>query len=112
MKQKILLSLAVLAIVSTALLIVFGENGLNDFLRLNSHRIQLARENEAITQENARLYHQIDRLKDDPKFIESIARRELGMIMSEEIIVKPLNPIERKIDADPPGVIRDNHPKP
>ena len=112
MKQKILLSLAVLAIFFTSLLIVFGENGLNDYLRLYSHRKQLTRENEAITQENARLYRQIDRLKGDPKFIESIARRDLGMIGSEEVIVKPLNPIERMIDADSPKAVRENLPEP
>ena len=112
MKQKILLSLAMLAILSTSLLIVFGENGLNDYLRMNTHRKQLTTENEAITQENARLYRQIDRLKDDPEFIESIARRELGMIGSEEIIVKPLNPIERKSDSDHSGVTRENLQKP
>jgi len=111
-KQKILLSLAMLAILSTSLLIVFGENGLYDYLRLNIRREQLVSENEAIIQENARYYRQIERLKIDPEFIESIARRELGMIGREEIIVKPLKPIESKGDADLLGVSGDNESEP
>ena len=101
LKQKILLSLAMLAILSTSFLIVFGENGLYDHQRLNIRREQLVIENETIIQENARLYRQIERLKIDPEFIESIARRELGMIGSKEVIIKPLKPIESKGDPEP-----------
>lgn len=104
MRQKIFLSLALLVILSTSLLIVFGENGLIDHQRLDIRHEQLARENAAITQENARLYRQIERLKNDPEFIENIARRDLGMIGSTEIIVKPLKPIEIKRGVDRPAV--------
>ena len=90
LKQKILLSLAILAILSTSLLIVFGENGLGDHRRLRLRHEQLVGQNQAMTRENARLYHQIERLRNDPAFIETIARQELGMIGSREIIVKPL----------------------
>jgi len=101
-----------LAILSTSLLIVFGENGLYDYHRLNIRREQLVSENEAIIQENARLYHQLERLKTDPEFIESIARRELGMIGSKEIIVKPLKPIKSKSGVDRHRVSGDNAPEP
>jgi cell division protein FtsB len=37
------------------------------------------------------LYRSIERLKSDPAYIESIARKELGMIRKEEIIIKPGN---------------------
>jgi cell division protein FtsB len=101
LKQKIFFSLATMVILSTSLLIVFGENGLNDYNRMSIRHQQLIRDNEAITLQNARLYRQIDRLKNDPEFIESIARQELGMIGHREIIIKPITPIEDKRSAEP-----------
>ncbi len=93
MKQKVLLTAALLIIFSTLLLIVFGENGLMDRRRLQAHQRGVAAENAAIAKENARLYRQIERLKNDPAYLEAIARRELGMIGSKEVIVKPAKPI-------------------
>jgi len=92
-KQKFFLAAALMGILSTLLLIVFGENGLTDRKRLKSRYLEVLSENTAIAKENARLYRQIERLKNDPAYIESIARRELGMIGRKEVIVKPLNPV-------------------
>lgn len=92
-KQKFFLAAALMVILSTLLLIVFGENGLTDRKRLKTRYGEVVSENTAIAKENARLYRQIERLKNDPAYIESIARRELGMIGSKEVIVKPINPV-------------------
>jgi cell division protein FtsB len=35
------------------------------------------------------MYRMIERLKNDPEYIESIARKELGMIQKGEVILKP-----------------------
>jgi cell division protein FtsB len=93
-KQKVMLAAALLAMLFTLLLIVFGENGLTDRERLKVGYRQVVSETTAVAHENARLYRQIERLRSDPVYIESIARRELGMIGREEVIVKPLKPIE------------------
>ena len=92
-KQNFFLAAALMVILSTLVLIVFGENGLTDRKRLKARYRAVVSENTAIAKENARLYRQIERLKNDPAYIESIARRELGMIGSNEVIVKPLNPV-------------------
>ncbi|MGW8187558.1 MAG: FtsB family cell division protein [Desulfobacterales bacterium] len=92
-KHKFFLAVALIVILSTLLLIVFGENGLTDRKHLKSRYLEVVSENTAIAKENARLYRQIERLKNDPAFIESIARRELGMVGSNEVIVKPINPV-------------------
>jgi cell division protein FtsB len=92
-KQKFFLAAALMVILSTLLLIVFGENGLTDRKQLKSRYREVVSENTAIAKENARLYRQIERLKNDPAYIESIARSELGMIGSNEVIVKPSNPV-------------------
>ena len=100
-KQKILFTSAMLVVVSTSLLIIFGENGLNDYNRMNIRHQQLLMDNEGITLENVRLYRQINRLRTDPGFIESIARQELGMIGQRELIVKPIKKIVTKRRNEP-----------
>jgi cell division protein FtsB len=34
------------------------------------------------------MYRSVDRLQNDPAFVENIARQELGMIRSDELIFK------------------------
>jgi cell division protein FtsB len=34
------------------------------------------------------MYRSVDRLQNDPYYIENIARRELGMVRSDELIFK------------------------
>ena len=87
-RQKILLSFALIVIFSILLLIIFGDNGIADLRLLQTKRDHLIEKNEALARENVQLYHQIERLKNDPDYIESIARRELGMIGKVEVILK------------------------
>jgi len=70
------------------LLIVFGDNGISDLRLLQTKRDRLIEKNEILARENVQLYHQIERLKNDPDYIESIARRELGMIGKDDVILK------------------------
>ncbi len=68
--------------------IIFGDNGIADLRLLQTKRDHLIEKNETLARENVQLYHQIERLKNDPDYIESIARRELGMIGKDEVILK------------------------
>jgi len=88
-KQKVLLAIAILALFSLLLFIMFSDNGLADLFQLRSERDRLLQENERLKQENLTLFRTIDRLKNDPEYIESIARKELGMIRKGEVILKP-----------------------
>lgn len=87
-KQNILMSLAILALFFLFLLIIFGDKGLADLNMMKKGRDGLAEKNETLTRENIRLYHTIDRLNNDPAFIENVARQELGVIGKNEVIVK------------------------
>ena len=90
-KQKILLSLAILAIFSMLLLIVFSDNGLADLNLLKIKSESLIIKNRALTQKNLSLCREIDRLKHDTEFIENVARQELGMVGKDEVIFKLKN---------------------
>lgn len=87
-RQKILLILVVLGLFSMLFLIVEGENGLKDLSVLRNQRDRILEKKARIEQENIRLYREIDRLKNDPAYIESVARKELGMIGKNEVILK------------------------
>ena len=91
-RNKILLSFAILALFSLLLFIVFNEYGLADLRLLKQERDGLLRKNAQLEQENLSLYRQIDRLKNDLKFIESVARQELGMVGKDEVVYKLKKP--------------------
>lgn len=87
-KQKILLSVAILVLVNLLIVIVFGDNGLVDYHLLKGERDRLVQANEALSRDNLSQYREIDRLKNDLKFVENVARQELGMIGKNEVIIK------------------------
>jgi cell division protein FtsB len=95
-KQNILLSISILLLLALFFFIIVSEHGLADLRFLKKERNQLVEENKKFTRENQAISVEIDRLKHDPAYIESIARQELGMIAEDEIILKPLSSSEQK----------------
>ena len=90
-KQSVFLSIAVLALISLLFFIIFGEHGLIDLNSLKNERDQLSTKSEQLTRKNLAPSVEIDRLKHDPKYIENVARQELGMVGEDELILKPRN---------------------
>lgn len=97
-RQNILLALTILLLSSLLVFIVFGENGLVDLNRLKIERDNLLRKNEALTRENLSLYREIERLKNDPEYVENVARQELGVIGKDEVVLKTPKDRNTKID--------------
>jgi cell division protein FtsB len=87
--QGIFLSIAVVLLFSLLFFIIFGEHGFTDLNILKNEKGQLTGKNEQLTHENLSLSVEIDRLKHDPRYIENIARQELGMVGEDELILKP-----------------------
>ncbi len=79
---------AIIGFFSLLMLIVFGDKGLADLNMLKKSRDALVQKNESLLQENLSLYRSIERLKTDPYYIESIARKELGAVRKNELIFK------------------------
>jgi cell division protein FtsB len=94
-KQALMLSLAVCLILSLLFFIIFSTRGLADLNLMKKERDRIRAQNQQITQENLTLGVEIDRLNNDPTYIESVARKDLGMIGQDEIVVKPQRPPER-----------------
>ena len=97
-KHKILIGIGFVVISSFLLLIFFGDNTLLELNRLKKERNLIIKMNEELVRQNDLMYNEIERLKRDPKYIENVARQELGMIGKNEIIFK----IDNTNDADKP----------
>ena len=62
---------------------------------------RLIEKNATLTQENLFLSREIDRLKNDPKYVENVVRKELGMIGKDEVIINlKRNPAKKNQDRN------------
>ena len=87
--QSILISIAILLLAALFFFIIVSEHGLADLVFLKQERRKLVENSERLTRENLSIGIEIDRLKHDPEYIENVARKELGMIREDEVILKP-----------------------
>jgi len=88
-RQRIMLSIAGFLLAALFLFTIFSEHGLVDLNLLRQEHNLLLDNNARLTRENLSLSVEIDRLENDPDYIEDVARRELGMIRKDELILKP-----------------------
>lgn len=88
LKKNIMIVLAIITMCLMLLFIVFGENGLTDFYKLKMKKDNLSRKNDELKKENLSLYREIERLKNDPDYVEDVARKELGVIGKDEVIIQ------------------------
>ena len=65
---------------------IFGQNGLLKIGDLKKARLILTKEVIALREENDALRKEISGLKEDPFFIEKVAREELNLVRSNEIV--------------------------
>lgn len=65
---------------------IFGDNGLLKIGELKRVRMALTEEITALREENDALRNEIIGLKEDPFFIEKVAREELGLVRPQEVV--------------------------
>ena len=56
--------------------------------KLKTKKDNFSKKNEELKTENLSLYREIERLKNDPGYVEDVARKELGVIGKDEVIIK------------------------
>jgi len=89
LKNGLIFSVVIVGMIVLLFIAVFGDNGAADLSVLRQEKRLIMQKNERLDAENLNLLRQIDRLKkNDLGFIENIARRELGMVREEEVILK------------------------
>jgi cell division protein FtsB len=67
-------------------LTVHGYQGMRQIHHLAQKREGLVRENQELNKKNESLYREITRLKQDPLYLEEVARKEFGLVRPNEII--------------------------
>ena len=88
-RQKLFIKLGIMGLFLMLLLILFSDNGVIDLIQIRKERDRVTQNSAKVEQENREYYQEIDRLKNDAKYIESIARKELGLVGKDEIIIQP-----------------------
>ncbi len=89
--QNVTMVFAVMAIVFIFFLIIVGDKGISDLKLMRIERQELQSAHAELKRKNLHLYHEIERLKKDPAYIEAIARQELGLIGKKEIVINMSN---------------------
>jgi cell division protein FtsB len=75
-------------IATIVLFAIFGDKGFIDAYRLGVERDGIVAINHSIEEENIDLAKRIELLKTDKRFIEFIAKKELGMIGRDEVLYR------------------------
>ena len=65
---------------------IFGERGLLRIYHLNQEREEVQKRATALQLENDQLKREIEALKSDRRYLESIARKDFGLVRKNEII--------------------------
>lgn len=82
---------------------VFGERGLLRIYHLSKDRHELQNKAEELKSENDRMKREIEALKGDRRYLESIARRDFGLVRPNEVIYQ---------FPPPPAAAAGNQPAP
>ncbi len=86
MKKRRLLLLILISLLILGTLTFFGEKGILHLLRLRKEVARIKEKNVKLEEENQKLKEEVKRLQSDKRYIEEIARKELGMVKEGEII--------------------------
>jgi len=65
---------------------IFGERGLLRIFHLNQEKEDLQKRAALIRAENDKLKREIEALKTDRRYLESLARKDFGLVRKNEVI--------------------------
>jgi cell division protein FtsB len=65
---------------------LFGDRGILYMLKLSGQKADLVQKITGVESENQALRSEIDSLRGDRRYIERIARTELGMVRDDELV--------------------------
>jgi cell division protein FtsL len=86
MKKKRLLLFVLISLLILGILTFFGEKGILHLLRLQKELVRIKEKNIKLEGENQKLKEEVKRLQTDKRYMEEIARKELGMVKEGDII--------------------------
>lgn len=75
--------------------IFFSPMGLLKYYQIRKELNEVQAANQELSESNEKLRAEIDKLKNDPAFLEELARKEYGLIKKNEIIFQFTNKQKR-----------------
>ena len=97
LQQKRLWRVSALMVLVAVLWLLFAPGyGLVSLLGQRSELKRLQDETEALAVENKNLAEEVERLKDDPKYLEDIARKDYGLLKPNERVYDFSDPDKEK----------------
>ena len=79
---------AIILILALVAWIGFGERGFIHLYRMEKERQNYLEKISKLEQTNKELMNQIRRMREDRDYIETVARKELGLVKENELIIK------------------------
>jgi cell division protein FtsB len=86
-KRSIFFMILILSLI-LGLLTLFGDKGILHLLRLRKEMSRIQEDNRKIEAENRKLREEVKRLQNEKRYIEEVARKELGMVKEGEVIYR------------------------
>jgi cell division protein FtsB/cell division protein DivIC len=86
MSKKRILILVLFLFLIFGFFTFFGDKGIIHLLRLQKEWVRIKEANVKIEEENRKLREEVKRLQYEKRYIEEIARKELGMVKEGEVI--------------------------
>lgn len=86
MKKRSLLLLILLFFLALGVLTFLGEKGILHLFRLEKELARIKETNMKMEEENQKLREEVKRLQHEKRYIEEVARKELGMVKDGELI--------------------------
>ena len=96
LSKKPVLLLVLLLFLILGFFTFFGDKGILHLLRLQKEFARIKETNVKIEEENRRLREEVSRLQHEKRYIEEIARKELGMVKEGEVIYQFETPNNEK----------------
>lgn len=78
----------IICIVTLLFLLIFSENGLLSYFRLRGELKEHKKNIASLINENSALEAELRRLREDPSYLEEIARKKYGLIWEGEKVLR------------------------
>ena len=88
MKKIIITTVFLSTLVLLIILTIFGQRGFVHMVRLKEELHEIEKKNVKLHEENESLKREIELLKNNLKYLEEIARKELGLIKDGELVYR------------------------
>jgi cell division protein FtsB len=83
---RTLILVCILSVCAVTAWLLFSPNGILTYYHLK-HQIEAVKaENERLKEENLLLQQKIDKIKNDPAYLEELARKEYNLLKKNELV--------------------------